>query len=168
MILRCRLGHELQYAFVKSAIGYKIRTSTPCAADTLVFERRPFSENCWSIKIDLLVGLNHPYCFAFYFVAFCPADDLFSSQDSWTVFCLSFAACFEDILVAFPRRLHHWPSASRELVRRALAIRAPKPEVMTNELACPPKPTGSRGRTDPLIAGSAARGARICRSRPRS
>jgi hypothetical protein len=37
-MLRCGLGHELPYAFVKSAISYQVGIGTPRFADALVFE----------------------------------------------------------------------------------------------------------------------------------
>jgi hypothetical protein len=90
MMLRFGLGHELPYAFVKSAISYQIGTGTPRLADPLVFEWRPFSENCGSIKIDLNVSQR----LAFFFpAALRPADD-------FVFFAPGFFAAFFDAFVA--------------------------------------------------------------------
>ena len=72
MMLRFRLGHELPYAFIKSAISYQIGTGTPRLADPLVFEGGPFFESCGSIKIDLNVSQRIVFFFP---AALRPADD---------------------------------------------------------------------------------------------
>jgi hypothetical protein len=59
MMLGCRLGHELPYAFVKSAISYQIRSGAKSGANSFIVERRPFPENCRSRKIDLSVVIIH-------------------------------------------------------------------------------------------------------------
>src|SRR5882724_2568760 len=53
MMLRGGLRHELSYALVKGAIEHNIGTGAERGADTFVFTRRPFSENCRSIKFDV-------------------------------------------------------------------------------------------------------------------
>jgi hypothetical protein len=96
VMLRCGLGHELPYAFVKSAISYQIGTGTPRLADALVFEWMPFSENCGTIKIDLNVSISHPQRFAFFFpAALRPAHDpVFFAPDFFAAFFDAFVAVF--------------------------------------------------------------------------
>jgi hypothetical protein len=38
MMLRCGLGHELSYAFVKRAVNYHIGAGAKGGADTFVFD----------------------------------------------------------------------------------------------------------------------------------
>jgi hypothetical protein len=59
MMLGCGFGHELPYAFVKSAVSYQIWSGAKGGANTFIVEGRPFSENSRSIKIDLNVSLIH-------------------------------------------------------------------------------------------------------------
>jgi hypothetical protein len=92
MMLRFGLGHELPYAFVKSAISYQIGTGTPRLADPLVFEWRPFSENCGSIKIDLNVSQRLVFFFP---AALRPADDFVFFAPGF------FAALFDAFVAVF-------------------------------------------------------------------
>ena len=43
------LRHELLDAIPKSAVNDQVGTR---ARGTLAFERRPFSQRCWSVKVD--------------------------------------------------------------------------------------------------------------------
>jgi hypothetical protein len=88
MMLRCGLGHELSYAFVKSAISYQIGIGIPR------FAEGHFFENCGSIKINLNISISHPQRFAFVFAAALrPADDFaFFAPDFFTAFFDAFVA----------------------------------------------------------------------------
>ena len=53
------LCHELSDAIVQRAIDYQIGTAAISGAGTLIFDRGPFSKNCRSFEMDMVIGFEH-------------------------------------------------------------------------------------------------------------